>query len=362
MTCIPDFYRQIHQTIAEKTDTALATVIARTGSGPREPGAMMLVCKEGLLAGTVGGGGLEAQVIDTAQTVLKTGHAVCQTFTLTAEMAATDGMICGGTMEVLIDPLLSENSGKTGVFKKLLHLIKARQPVWLITAMDGEPGHLETGVGFFAAQEMDTGTLPLSEAAVRSLISEADPRLPTLADAGKRRIFVQPIRLPEPVFIFGAGHIAEPLVPACRAVGFYPIVLDDRADFAAPDRFPDAGEIVLLDRFAGCFNQLDIDDQSYLVVITRGHAHDRTVIEQALNTPARYIGMIGSRKKRDAIYAMLRQGGYTEKDLNRIYSPIGLAIGAQTPAEIAVSILAEMIAVRTGRHPGKEMNPRGNGS
>ena len=361
MTYIPDLYRHIRRSIETESETALATVITRTGSGPREPGAMMLVGVEGLLAGTVGGGVLEAQVIDTAQTVRQTGRAACKTFTLSAEMAAKDGMICGGVMEVLIQPLSPKKPTEVGIFKKVLSIMEGRRPVWLITAMDGDPGNPKTGVGLFASDDMDTGTLPLSEDEISGLVSETDQRLPTLTVAGDRRIFIQPIRLPEPVFVFGAGHIAEVLVPVCRAVDFYPIVLDDRADFAAPHRFPDAGDVIVLDRFAGCFRQLEIDEQSYLVVITRGHAHDRTVIEQALHTPAKYIGMIGSRRKRDAIYEALRRDGFTDKDVNCIYSPIGLAIGAQTPAEIAISIVAEMIAVRTGRVLGGGINQRDKG-
>lgn len=121
---------------------------------------------------------------------------------------------------------------------------------------------------------------------------------------------------------------------------------DDRAEFANAERYPRAREVSVLDSFADCFDELGSDD--YVVIVTRGHLHDRDVLAQALNTGAGYIGMIGSSRKREGVYRSLLAGGYTEDDLQRVHCPIGLAIGADTPEEIAVSIVAEMIRNRAG--------------
>jgi xanthine dehydrogenase accessory factor len=133
-------------------------------------------------------------------------------------------------------------------------------------------------------------------------------------------------------------------------VGFRTVVLDDREEFADRGRFPWVDEIHVLESFERAMDGLVINDESYLVLVTRGHAHDRTVLAQALRTTAGYIGMIGSRRKREAIYAALLEAGFTPRDLERVHCPIGLDIGAETPEEIAVSILAELIQMRARKH------------
>jgi len=126
------------------------------------------------------------------------------------------------------------------------------------------------------------------------------------------------------------------------------VVLDDRSEFANQERFPKADELRVLDRFENAFSGLSADSNSFLVILTRGHSHDRTVLAQALRTQAGYIGMIGSHRKRDTIYQSLRDEGFTNADLDRVHCPIGLDIGGETPEEIAVSIVAEMIEVHSG--------------
>ena len=146
--------------------------------------------------------------------------------------------------------------------------------------------------------------------------------------------------------ICGAGHVARALAPVAAAVGFEVVVLDDRPEFAAAERFPDASRVVLLGSFAGALAGLELTSRSFIVVVTRGHAHDFSVLEQALRTPAGYIGLMGSSSKREKIFKALSANGFSAADLDRIFSPIGIAIAAETPAELAVSITAELISVR----------------
>jgi xanthine dehydrogenase accessory factor len=162
---------------------------------------------------------------------------------------------------------------------------------------------------------------------------------------GDTEVFIEPILVSPCLFIFGAGHIGLYLAKMARLAGFKIIVVDDRAEYATPDRFPGAARMVVAD-FAHAFEQLDVNGNSFIVIITHGHLGDETVLAGALKTPARYIGMIGSRSKNAAVFAHLKSQGYTQAELDRAHAPIGLPIHAQTPEEIAVSILAEVIQAR----------------
>jgi xanthine dehydrogenase accessory factor len=171
-------------------------------------------------------------------------------------------------------------------------------------------------------------------------------RLPGLVRYGEEDFFVEPLSMEGSVFIFGAGHVGLELAPLAKLVGFRTIVLDDRPEFANRERFPSADAVIVPHSFKNALDGLDIDEQSYIVILTRGHVHDKTVLGQALATRAGYIGMIGSKKKRDATYEALLAEGFTRADFKRVHSPIGVGIGAETPEEIAVSIVAELIQVR----------------
>jgi xanthine dehydrogenase accessory factor len=164
----------------------------------------------------------------------------------------------------------------------------------------------------------------------------------------KQRFFIDPIFIPGTVFLFGAGHVSQQVAEVATLVKLRTVVLDDREEFANPKRFPKADQIIMLFSFDQAFANLEIDSDSYVVIVTRGHLHDKTVLEQALRTKAGYIGMIGSKRKRDMLYQTLLNEGYTQEDIDRVYCPIGLNIGGETPEEIAVSIVAELIKVRSG--------------
>jgi xanthine dehydrogenase accessory factor len=164
---------------------------------------------------------------------------------------------------------------------------------------------------------------------------------------GDTEIFIEPIAAAPALFVFGGGHIAVPLVKMAALCGFRATVIDERPDYGCPSRFPEAVEAMSLE-IPEAYKRLSIDKGSYIVIITHGHKGDEVALEGALKTPAKYIGMIGSQAKDKSVYARLMSKGFTQKDLDRTHGPIGLRIKAQTPEEIAVSILAEMIAVKRG--------------
>ena len=168
-------------------------------------------------------------------------------------------------------------------------------------------------------------------------------------DAANPGSFLYEFNLRTTAYIFGAGHVGLALEPVLRHVGFKTVVLDDRMEYANRERFPEAGEVIVLNSFQQAFNNIETDLDSYIVIMTRGHAGDYDVLKQALKVPHAYIGMIGSEKKVAAGLKLLReQEGFSQEELEKIYSPIGLPIHAETPEEIAVSVAAEMINVRAG--------------
>jgi xanthine dehydrogenase accessory factor len=157
---------------------------------------------------------------------------------------------------------------------------------------------------------------------------------------------VDRIRKMKTIYCFGAGHVALPTAHLAALVGFRVVILDDRKEYANPDRFPEANKTLILNDYNRAMDGLDIDEDSFIVIVTRGHKYDREVLEQALKTSAGYIGMISSRRKRQAIYDALTAEGIKKERLDWVHSPIGIDIGGETPEEIAVSIVAELIKVR----------------
>lgn len=290
-------------------DAVLVRVIGSTGSAPRGPGASMLVDAGGYAMGTVGGGSVEHAAIQQAAEMLASGGDVLvREFALRNREAGDLGMVCGGDMRLLFQRVAPE---RAPLFREALDRIGARRG-----------GHL--------VADTKTGEM---------WIAQDHPNRPDC--------FAQPLSAAGLTHVFGAGHVARALVPLLARTGFCCVVMDDRPEFADPALFPGAERVRVAD-----FERLDdlaLGARDHAVVMTRGHGHDQCVLSQVLRTEAGYIGMIGSRSKRAFVYASLREQGFSEADIARVHSPIGLPIGAETPEEIAVSIAAELIAVRAGQ-------------
>jgi xanthine dehydrogenase accessory factor len=238
---------------------ALVTVVATEGSTPQKAGARMLVYADGRLFGTIGGGCLEAEMSWRAREAIDGRRPRLVSYDLTPEQAGEDGLVCGGRMQVFIEPI------------------------------------------------------------------EGSPVL----------------------CLFGAGHVAQPLSRMAKACGFRVELADDRVKFANKERFPDA-DLIVVDGFGVAAERMTLGPRSFAVVVTRGHKGDAEALEAALARGSRYVGLLGSRPKVVHIFTALEERGVAREALARVHAPMGLEIGAQTPDEIAVSILAEMIAVRRG--------------
>lgn len=235
---------------------ALATIVHTNGSIPSYESSRMLVREDGSLAGTIGGGCVEAEVWAAAKEVMNNEAPRKMVFNLNNEASYDNGLICGGTVEIFVEPIL-----------------------------------------------------------------------------------------PQPMlYLFGGGHVSMAVAKAANAAGFAIGVVDDREAFANPQRFPAAQEVFT--SYEDAFAKIQPNASTYLVIVTRGHKEDMRVLAWAARTEARYVGMIGSKRKVLSVYKALEKEGYKPEEFERIYAPMGLEIGALSPEEIAISIVAELIAVR----------------
>ncbi|MCF8567245.1 XdhC family protein [Alicyclobacillus tolerans] len=334
-------------------DVVMATIVNKQGSAPRSTGAKMLVQRNTDTVGTIGGGLLEAKVVLDADEVFHTGHSVIRRYDLTGtDVAATD-MICGGRVEVFIDYLSSSAPWNAEIFFALDHLYRNGGNAVLVRALAAvASGQVGFNHCLLFPDGRQTG-FPIAGPLSDRLFQETQDGALKPVRVDGTDYFVEPIRSLGVVYLFGAGHVAQQVARLTSMVDFRTVVLDDRADFASRERFPDADELVAVDGFEQCIKDLPIAQDSYLVIVTRGHLHDLTVLAQAVKSEACYIGLISSRRKREMLYRALRESGVADEELKRVHSPIGVDIGAQTPEEIAVSIVAELIQVRGKRRGAK---------
>ncbi len=243
--------------------SALATIVDVRGSIPSFQSAKLLVREDGSMVGTIGGGCVEAEVWNAAREVIETEKPRHLNFNLGQDAAYDNGLICGGQLDVFIEPVT-----------------------------------------------------PIPSA-----------------------------------YIFGAGHISKSLSKVAALAGFRTAVIDNREQFANRDRFPDADEVIAAE-YEEVFPKLEINESAYLVIVTRGHRDDMRILRWAIDTPARYIGMIGSKRKAINVIKELEKEGIPRERFERVHSPMGLEVGAITPEEIAVSVVAEMIGMRRNAQPG----------
>ncbi len=249
--------KEVARCAEENIPAALATVVEATGSTPGRVGAKMLVYADGKIMGTVGGGCLEAAVIEEARHAIRKGQPRLSSYSLNPEAAGGIGMVCGGKVTVFIEPVLPKP-----------HLV-----------------------------------------------------------------------------IAGGGHIAQEIFWLAKRLKFEVSVIDDRTEFASADRFPGADRLIVSD-IGEALRSLPVHAQTYIVIVTRGHRYDEEALQAVLGSPAAYIGMIGSRKKIKTIYGNLENKGVAPELLEQVYAPIGLDLGGNEPAEIAVGVMAQILQVR----------------
>ncbi|MGI5824293.1 MAG: XdhC family protein [Bacillota bacterium] len=333
-------FKETAKQIAKGNDLVLVSVIASSGSTPRGTGAKMLINKNGRVIGTVGGGAVEYRSEQIAAEVLKERKSKTEFFRLKPNQVADIGMICGGDVLIWFQYLRADDKQTLEILDAIELLQKQREQSWLFTEITPE---CQTGLIIYSET---TGLMGFdgTEAEAAALVEKLDHKSGKKEING-RKFQIEPLVQAGKVYIFGGGHVAQELVPTLARVHFHCVVMDDRAEFAKPELFLGVEETI-----HGDFNQineiLDIHENDFAVVMTRGHKDDQLVQEKLLKTPAYYIGVIGSARKTKAVFGRLKEKGFTDEDLQRITTPIGLDIKSETPAEIAVSIAAQMIMRR----------------
>jgi xanthine dehydrogenase accessory factor len=348
-----DLYVEIIKALEKGERLALATLINRVGSAPRAVGAKYLVKEDGLSFGSVGGGCVEAEVWQGAQKMIQKEEGGVLHFNLTAEQLAAGGLICGGTVDIFVEPLRKEH---LEIYREVVKIRQKGGAASLATLISVNDVYFkeEGSKALIKPSGEKVGSL-MNEKALedkirlesKTVLRESKPRISTLTFQNQRvEILLEPVFSEPTVYIFGGGHVSQQLAPLGKRVHFRVVVIDDREMFANKKRFPDADEILVAE-FERCFEQLSIDESSYIVIVTRGHLYDGFVLEQAVKTKACYVGMIGSKKKIRILFEDLLEKGISKEILDRVYAPIGIDIDSETPEEIAVSIVAQLIKVRS---------------
>lgn len=337
--------------LEKNVPVALAGVVAQHGSTPRGAGSALVADAHGLVTGTVGGGLSEGETLKACLHALRDGKARMLNFELDGMLAAQSDMICGGNLKVLVEPLLPGSPHKA-VFLALRDALHGEGGL-LLTDIADEVPRRTARIGGNRADGRRVGA-PLPEGVLAALCGALPPeREAAVLSHEGRTYFVERCQPPPRMIIAGGGHISRATAQIADLAGFAVTVLDNREEFAHAGRFPWAERVRFVPRFHDCFSHDNPGPRDCVVIVTQGHVHDAAVLWQALRTEAGYIGMIGSVRKREQVYASLREQGVDAAALERVRSPVGLAIGAETPEEIAVSIVAQCIAFRRKACPPK---------
>jgi xanthine dehydrogenase accessory factor len=330
-----------------REEIALATLVRVERSAPRQPGARLAMTRSGKMAGSVSAGCVENDVFERATQVLDRGAPVLATYGISDDDAFRVGLSCGGSIDVLIEPFVA-----CGVWRAVREAIEHQRPVALATAL--APAAL---AGRKLARMNNEATVGSIEGEIDAVVIEAARQL--LRDGGTRTltvprpgadatVFVEAFAPPPHLVIVGATHTAMTLCHMAKPLGFRITVIDARGLYATRERFPDADDLIL-GWPADVLSTIPFDASAFVVTLAHDPKFDLPTLARALRADTRYVGALGSRATHAKRVAQLRAEGFTDADLARIHAPIGLDLGARTPEEIALSILAEIVATRHGR-------------
>ena len=324
-----DIMTSILYAMQEHGDTVLVTIVESKGSSPRGAGSMMLVGKKGLICGSIGGGAVEKLGIEQATECLNQKKPAFVRYNLfdqstetsgkCSEDADITGMICGGEVAVDFHYIAADDEDWKDIAKRSLSIMD-----------NGGRGCLELDV----ASNDEGVTMIESDECGSPRFDGKTAYIPFKPDAN--------------AILFGAGHIGKALCPLLKTLSFNVTVVDDRADYVTRERFPDADRLIVCD-FGDFRKEIEPGPEDYIIIMTSGHKHDLTVESQVLRTQHKYVGMVGSKRKIATANERLRELGISEDMIRFVHTPVGLDIGAITPEEIAVSIAAEIVAVRHGK-------------
>ncbi|MDW8002735.1 MAG: XdhC family protein [Deltaproteobacteria bacterium] len=326
---------EIIRAIKEKRDGAIATIVRTKGSTPAPKGSKMFISSDGSFCGSVGGGCLEAEVWAQAKEVIRSRSPRQLTFEFTGLTVEDDGMICGGKVLVFLEPLDFRHAA---IYERALDCVLEGEEALLLTQISA-PHKKAILSDSWKIATFETHNMELL--AIDRMASRGDVEI--VSD-----YLLEPLIGHPKLVIYGAGHISQAICKFAKDVGFHVTVVDDREDFANGVRFPEADR-VLVEDLRNLSALARPVKNGYAVIVTRGHRYDAEVLRQLVKDMPKYVGMIGSKRKVRIVFDFLKSLGIDETVLNKVHAPIGLDIGARTPQEIALSIVAEMVKERRKR-------------
>lgn len=326
--------REIVHALESGQAVELVSVVEASGSTPRGAGAMLAAFPDGRSLGTIGGGSVEHEAQKLAAQLLEQGGSTLRRFRFVPGDAASLGMVCGGDVAVQFQYLPAGDPAAIAVLRDLMEATGGTLDTWLLRELQEE-----TVTAMGTADRNGTRHLTSAPENLSALLQNR----PVCSGGWMAVPMVRAGRL----YIFGGGHVSQALVRAAAAVRFRPVVYDDRRAFSNPELFPQAEE-TLCGPFAELSRKITLTPDDYVVIMTRGHRADHEVLAQTLRSGVKYLGCIGSARKAALCREQLLAQGFTAEEWGRVRSPIGLSIGAETPEEIAVSVTAQLIAVRAG--------------
>jgi len=323
----------------------LATLVDAHGSTPQKAGASLLMRGGGSTLGTLGGGCIEAEALDVAHDVRTTGQPRLLDFELTEDIAVDYGLACGGNERIFITRLTPEGT-TIAALQALRRAVAEWQPVALALALDGAHRGRLAAVGCDGPQGDSAWLTADATASVTAHLAQPHPR-PIVFDSAEGEVYVEPVGPAAEIIVIGAGHVGRAVATAAKFLSYRVAVIDDRDDFANRERFPDA-DVVIADDIERAIDDYAPSPASAIVIVTRGHRYDYQALSAALRSRAFYVGLMGSRRKVALIFRQLMEDGVPRQRLQDVRAPIGLDIGAMSPEEIAVSIIAEITKERLG--------------
>ncbi len=329
----------------------LATIVRTRGMTPQKAGAKQIFKLDGASLGTLGGGCLEGDIAYCANQILqnKSGPEF-RVFHLNEAFAAQDGFVCGGTMEVFIEPLRDAKEALP-LFQEKVRSFDKGPAIAVATVVKSADSSVPCGKKMLVRADGTTvgavGDMRLQNQIVGSGKALAPYGHSQLIAGDDLTLFIEGYTTTPTLIILGGGHIGLAVYNLALTLGFSVIVIDDRAEFAAQERFPKAAKL-MVEEYDTALAGLEVNFNSFILIATRGHRYDEQAVRAAVATNVRYIGLLGSKRKNSLIFSALQQSGIPLEKLKNIYAPVGLAIGALTPEELAVSILAEIIQNRRG--------------
>ncbi|MDR3583718.1 MAG: XdhC family protein [Desulfosporosinus sp.] len=356
-----EIYQGLNRVFEQNIEAALITVTSALGSTPRKPGAKLLVFADGTTIGTIGGGCGEAEAKQEAFNVIVAHTSKIYYLNMTSDVVEEEGMVCGGIMGLFIDYLGHQSSlEEINLNRDYLSALKSDNNPILVTVIEAVEERL-VGKKLFVKNGGDVlgdlGSENLNRVALESVEAGGGGFYPLLISLDSKfelcdpsitkaafRLMIEPPTTVVQLLIIGAGHLVQPLVTMSKILGYEVTVIDDRP-LVSSNRFYEADRIIC-GNFERDLNAININSQTFVVIVTSGSYSDKVCLRKVINRPARYIGMMGSYRKVKALKAELEEEGVSGVSLQKLYSPIGLKIGAETPAEMAVSILGQLIKVQ----------------